>query len=70
MGIPVDAAMTYVATITNSNFEVWYDCNKDKSLDDFDLTFNKISKSGPLFDVEKLNSISREYISRMKAGEV
>lgn len=70
MGIPVDAAMTYVATITNSNFEVWYDCNKDKSLDDFDLTFNKISKSGPLFDVEKLNSISREYISRMKAVEV
>ena len=70
MGIPVDAAMTYVATITNSNFEAWYDCNKDKSLDDFDLTFNKISKSGPLFDVEKLNSISREYISRMKAVEV
>jgi len=34
------------------------------------LTFNKISKSGPLFDVEKLNSISREYISRMKATEV
>lgn len=44
MGIPVDAAMTYVATITNSNFEAWYDCNKDKSLDDFDLTLIKLVK--------------------------
>ena len=70
MGIPVDAVMIYVATIANSNFEAWYDCNKDKSLDDFNLTFNKISKSGPLFDVEKLRSISREYISKMKATEV
>ena len=70
MGIPVNAAMIYVATISNSNFEAWYDCNKDKTLDDFELTFNKISKSGPLFDIEKLNSISKEYISRMKATEV
>ncbi|MCM1052799.1 MAG: glutamate--tRNA ligase [Ruminococcus sp.] len=70
MGIPVNAVMIYVATISNSNFEAWYDCNKDKSIDDFKLTFNKISKSGPLFDVEKLNSISKEYISRMKAEEV
>ena len=70
MGIPVEAAMIYVATISNSNFEAWYDCNKDKTLDDFDLTFNKISKSGPLFDVEKLNSISKEYLSKMKAVDV
>ena len=70
MGIPVDAVMTYIATIANSNFEAWYDCNKEKKLDDFNLTFNKISKSGPLFDVEKLKSISREYISQMKAIEV
>lgn len=70
MGIPVEAAMIYVATISNSNFEAWYDCNKEKTLDDFNLTFNKISKSGPLFDVEKLNSISKEYLSKMKAVDV
>lgn len=69
-GIPVDAVMTYIATISNSNFEGWYDCNKDKTLDDFELTFSKISKSGPLFDVEKLNNISKNYISRMKAMDV
>ena len=69
-GIPVDAAMIYVATIANSNFEAWYENNKDKSLDDFKLSFSKISKGGPLFDVEKLNNISKEYISRMKAPEL
>ena len=70
MGFPVEAVMIYIATISNSNFEAWYDSNKDKSIDEFDLTFNKISKSGPLFDVEKLSSISKEYISRMSAKEV
>lgn len=69
-GIPVDAAMIYIATITNTNFEAWYNCNKDKSLDDFTLTLNKLSTSGPLFDVEKLYSISREYISRMTAIDI
>ena len=69
-GIPVDAVMIYIATIANSNFESWYDNNKDKKIDDFELSFSKISKSGPLFDVEKLNSISKEYISRMSAVEV
>lgn len=69
-GIPVNAVMIYIATIANTNFEVWYDYNKNKTVDDFELTFNKISKSGPLFDVEKLNNISRNYISKMKAIDV
>lgn len=69
-GIPVDAVMLYIATITNTNFEAWYECNKDKTVDDFELTLNKLSNSGPLFDVEKLNSISREYISKMKAIDI
>ncbi len=70
LGIPVPAVIAYIATIANSNFEAWYDNNIDKDLDEFTLTFNKISKSGPLFDVEKLNSIARDYISRLKASEV
>lgn len=69
-GIPVDAVMIYIATISNSNFEAWYDNNSDKSVNDFELSFNKISKSGPLFDVEKLNNISKNYISKMTAKEV
>ena len=37
LGIPTEAVMLYLATITNSNFEEWYLANPDKDfiLDDF-----------------------------------
>ena len=52
LGIPVEAVHLYLMTIANTNFEQWYDCNKDKSIDDFKFDFKKISASGALFDVE------------------
>lgn len=69
-GIPTMAVKIYLATVANTNFEEWYDKNPDKSLDDFTLTFDKISSSGSLIDLEKLVNISRNYISRLKASEV
>ena len=70
LGIPVEAVHLYLMTIANTNFEQWYDCNKDKSIDDFKFDFKKISASGALFDLEKLINISRNYISYLKAEEV
>ena len=69
-GIPKEAVKIYLTTIANSNFEVWYDSNKEKSIDDFKLEFKKINASGTLFDIEKLLNISKNYISRLKAEEV
>ena len=69
-GIPTEAVKLYLTTIANSNFEAWYDQNKDKSIDDFKLEFKKISASGTLFDLDKLINISKNYISRLKAVEV
>ena len=70
LGIPVEAVHLYLMTIANTNFEQWYDENKDKSIDDFKFDFKKISSSGALFDLEKLINISRNYISYLKAEEV
>ncbi len=70
LGIPVEAVHLYLMTIANTNFEQWYDQNKDKSIDDFKFDFKKISSSGALFDLEKLINISRNYISYLKAEEV
>ena len=70
LGIPVEAVHLYLMTIANTNFEQWYDCNKDKSIDDFKFDFKKISSSGALFDLEKLINISRNYISYLKSEEV
>ncbi len=70
LGIPVEAVLLYLCTVANSNFEGWYDQNKDKTLDDFKLEFSKISSSGSLFDVSKLLNISKNYISRLTKDEV
>lgn len=69
-GIPTEAVLLYLCTIANSNFEMWYLQNKEKTIDDFSLDFKKISSSGSLFDVEKLLNISKNYISLLKASEV
>lgn len=69
-GIPIEAVKLYLTTIANSNFESWYDANKDKTIDDFKLDFKKISASGTLFDLDKMLNISKNYISRLKASEV
>ncbi len=69
-GIPVEAIKLYLMTIANSNFEGWYDANKDKSIDDFKFDFKKVSLSGTLYDLSKLLNISRNYISRLSAIEV
>ncbi len=68
-GIPTEAVKLYLMTLANTNFEQWWDANKDKTIDDFEFSFNKISKSGGLFDVEKLMNISKNYLSRIKATE-
>ena len=69
-GIPVEAVKLYLMTIANSNFEGWMDSNPGKSIDEFKFDFKKMSKSGSLFDLEKLLNISRNYISRLTAKEV
>lgn len=70
MGIPNEAVKLYLATIINSNFEEWYLQNKDKKISDFEFSFKKVSKSGALFDLEKLINISRTYISRLTKEEI
>ena len=70
LGIPTEAVHLYLMTIANTNFEQWYDQNKEKSIDDFKFDFKKISSSGALFDLEKLINISRNYISYLKAEDV
>ena len=68
VGIPIDAVKLYLATILNSNFEEWYLNNSDKTINDFTFTFEKMAVGGTLFDLDKLNNISKTYFSR-KSGE-
>lgn len=70
-GIPIEAVMLYLATITNSNFEAWFDCNKDASIDDFKFEFKKIGSSGGTsYDLPKLFNISKNYLSKLTKDEI
>jgi len=70
LGVPYEAVMLYLATVTNSNFEEWYNQNKTKSYSDFKFEFSKMNTSGALFDLDKLNNISKIYISNLKATDL
>ena len=69
-GIPNEALILYLATITNSNFEMWMNQNKDKSYSDFKFSFSKMPKGGTMYDYDKIINISKNFISTLKASEV
>ena len=70
-GIPVEAVMLYLATIANSNFEEWLNCNPNGKIEDFKFEFKKMGSSGGAsYDIEKLLNISKNYISRLTKDEV
>lgn len=69
-GIPADAAKEYLLNIANSNFEQWRRQNKTASIDEFELQLNKMSVSGALFDMVKLEDISKSVISRYSKEKV
>ncbi len=69
-GIPADAAKEYLLNIANSNFENWRKQNKTASIDEFELSLNKMSVSGALFDMVKLLDVSKAVISRYSKEQV
>ena len=44
--------------------------NPDGKIEDYKFEFKKMSKSAGLFDLEKLNNISKNYISRLSASDL
>ena len=70
IGMPSLAVKEYLLNIANSTFENWRRQNKDASIDDFNFQLNKMSVSGALFDMIKLQDVSKIVISRYSAEEV
>ena len=66
-GYPIEAIKEYLYTIANSNFEEWHAENPNLTQDDFPFTFEKMSLDGALFDIEKLQNISKEVIAKYSA---
>ncbi|MBO5666778.1 MAG: glutamate--tRNA ligase [Firmicutes bacterium] len=64
------AVREYLLTILNSNYEEWRIANPDAPAEDFQFTAEKMSSSGTLFDLDKLNDICKDVIAKMSAEEV
>ena len=61
-GYPTDSLLIYLCTIANSNYEEFRLANPEASIADFKLSYNKFSLDGALFDLEKINNISKDVI--------
>ncbi len=69
-GYPKESVNEYIMTLANSNFEDWRKINKDADISEFPFNLKKMSVSGALFDMVKLNDVSKNIISLMKAEQV
>ena len=69
-GICKDAVWEFLLTVLNSNYEEWRIADPEASYLDFPFTTEKMSNSGALVDLDKLNDVSKEVISRMSAQKV
>ncbi len=68
-GYPKKGIIEYLLTIANSDFEEWLLANPRADIDTFSLTFEKFSLDGALFDLPKLDNISKEVLALESASE-
>lgn len=70
MGYHPEAVREYLLTILNSNYEEWRRDNPDLNSDKFKFTTSKMNTSGALFDLNKLNDVSKDTLLRIPASEL
>lgn len=70
MGYHPAALREYLMTILNSNYEEWRTANPELPMEDFKFTTEKMSNSGTLFDLDKLNDVSKDTLLRISAEEL
>ena len=70
MGYPTLAVIESLMTIINSNYEEWHRDNPDKKFTEFSFSASKMSTSGALYDLMKLDDISKNIISKMSKDEL
>lgn len=68
-GYPSYGLLEYLVTIANSNFEEWRLQNMNANIYDFNLSFEKMTLDGALFDLAKIQNICKERLSRLTKEE-
>lgn len=69
-GYMPEAVREYLLTILNSNYEEWRIENPDTPAEEFLFTAEKMSNSGALFDLNKLNDVSKDVLVKLPASRL
>lgn len=69
-GYPKESVVEYLLNIINSSYEEWRMENPKTDYHEFPVALDKMSKSGALFDLVKLNDVSKDVICKMPADQV
>ena len=69
-GYPVEAVNRYVMNLINSGYEPLALANPDAKLEDYPFNPNNLTTSDHMFDIVKLNDISKTVISKYSTEEV
>jgi glutamyl-tRNA synthetase len=69
-GYPVLAIKNYLCGIFDSGFEDWKMKNMDLPFSDYVFDFARMPKSGALFDLKKLDSVSNIHLSHLSNEEL
>lgn len=69
-GYHPEGVREYLMTILNSDFEEWRLANPQTPIEEFAFSTDKMSNSGTLFDLDKLNDVCKDVLARMGAEEI
>lgn len=69
-GYPNESVLEYLLNIISSGFESWRAKNPDSSWADFKFGINDITAVSPVFDMVKLNDISKNIFAKMTTEQV
>ena len=69
-GYPKETIIEYLLTIINSDYEPWRMKNPLANNEEFVVRLSKMNVAGALFDIVKLNDVSKELISKMTSKEI
>ena len=70
MGYHPQAVREYLLTLLNSNYEEWRANNPLVPAEEFPFSTEKMSTSGALFDINKLNDVSKDTLVHISAEDL
>jgi len=69
-GYPLISVTEYLINLVNSNFQEWRSDHQNEPCTNFIIALENMSKSGALFDILKLNDMSKNIIAAMSSDTV